>query len=437
MRRLTMVELNEFNRELLEQAAAQMDVPSIGRVLELRRTSTRTDDVYQDGSLEPWVQWVSIHTGVPYGAHGVLHIGDLPDEGLPQIWETLSDRGVSSGVWGVLNGARRRADNCHFFVPDPWTFHERAHPESLHGLIALPRFLAKNRLHVVQGRLLRHGARLALAFANPRRLVGAMQQLPTILKMATRDPARAYVYFSAFEYLAAKRFAEMKRRHDPSFSVLFLNLLAHAQHYYWSPLDLSNNARMRYVLKYVDLALAEVFSALRDDEQLVVLNGFEQVNIAHDEPHHVYRQRDHLRFLRERLDVTPVSVDAHMTNDAHLIFETEGELERAVAALSSARVNGEPLFELQRYAEHRTKLFFRVCYGRPLPPNSDYQIEGRTFRFWDDFESLGTHTGRHAPSGTVYSTLPDIPDRVANHEVLKTISAYFGVPSWPVVPPAA
>jgi hypothetical protein len=53
---------------------------------------------------------------------------------------------VSSIVWGFMNGNRSNATACKVFVPDPWTFSEDAYPAEYQGLIALPRYLAKNYL---------------------------------------------------------------------------------------------------------------------------------------------------------------------------------------------------------------------------------------------------------------------------------------------------
>jgi hypothetical protein len=86
------------------------------------------------------VQWVSVHTGVPSSQHGVKNLGDVPNLAEDQIWERWSRRGLSSIVWGVMNGDRRKAENCRIFIPDPWTFSESAYPRNFQGLIALPRY---------------------------------------------------------------------------------------------------------------------------------------------------------------------------------------------------------------------------------------------------------------------------------------------------------
>lgn len=143
---MLLIELNEFNRELLQNIATRHGLKHLQRVLGRSRASTFTSDEYDTGFLEPWVQWVSVHTGVPSSRHRVKNLGDVPNLVEDQIWERWSKRGLSSVVWGVMNGNRRNAAACRVFVPDPWTFSEDAWPAEYQGLIGLPRCLAKNYL---------------------------------------------------------------------------------------------------------------------------------------------------------------------------------------------------------------------------------------------------------------------------------------------------
>lgn len=427
-RRLTLFELNEFNLALLERAAAELRLPAIAHLLTLRRFRTATRDSYDDRSLEPWVQWVSIHTGAPLADHGVRHIGDIPPAHFPQIWEALSDRGVTTGVWGVLNGARRAAPTCRFFVPDPWTFSERAWPSQLDDLIALPRFLAKNRLHLIQPRAAVDAIRLARAFRNPQHLLALARRAPRTATEFPRGARRAYTWFTPFEYLSAQRFIEWKNRTDPEFSLIFINMLAHAQHYYWRDDGERLAPELVYVLRYVDRVAQLVLDSLQPGEELIVANGFEQFQLPPDHDHHVYRPRDHARLLR-LIDLVPTAIDAHMTNDAYLSFADSATAQRAAEALSGASIEGARLFDVRPDPEHPERLFYQVAFGRSLPSEAWFDLRGRRHAFWEHFDSLGTHTGRHGTRGDVLTTL-DPPDAmVENHELYRWILGLYDTPT--------
>ena len=102
---MLLIELNEFNRSLLQSIAARHGLKHLQLVLGWSRASTFTSDEYDTGFLEPWVQWVSVHTGVPSSQHGVKNLGDVPNLAEDQLWERWSKRGISSVVWGVMNGS--------------------------------------------------------------------------------------------------------------------------------------------------------------------------------------------------------------------------------------------------------------------------------------------------------------------------------------------
>jgi hypothetical protein len=144
---MLLVELNEFNKDLLKSAAESLKLKNIQKILALTEFHTITDDTYDSGYLEPWVQWVSVHTGTPSAKHQIKHLGDVPNVTEPQIWERLSEKGVTCGVWGAMNASRNAARNCLFFLPDPWTFTELGYPEPLNQLLDLPRYISKNYLN--------------------------------------------------------------------------------------------------------------------------------------------------------------------------------------------------------------------------------------------------------------------------------------------------
>lgn len=424
--KITLLELNEFNLDLLERGTRELRLPSVERLLDLTRFQTTTQDSYQDRSLEPWVQWVSIHTGVPSTEHGVRHIGDLPSQDHVQLWEALSEAGVSTGIWGVLNGARRQAETCRFFVPDPWTFSERASPAPLDDLIALPRFMAKNRLNLAQPRALFDAARLGRAFARPRDLVALARQARRALPEVPRGARRAYTWFTPFEFLSAQRFARFKHEADPQFCLLFINMLAHAQHYYWRDVGGRLGPELSYVLRFVDRVAELVLDGLRPGEELIVASGFEQFQLPSTHDHHVYRPRDHGRFLG-LIGERPVEVDAHMTNDAYLGFADASATERAVQALEGAEVCGEPLFDVHRSAHRPNCLFYQVRFGKSLPQDATFTLAGQSYAFWEHFDSLGLHTGRHGTRGDVLTTLPPPGPSIPNHELFHWITGQYGV----------
>jgi hypothetical protein len=116
---MLLIELNEFNRDLLQRLSTTHGLKNLDRVLGWNSAVTWTSDEYETGFLEPWVQWVSVHTGVPSNQHRVKNLGDVPNLAEDQLWERWSKHGLSSVVWGVMNGNRRHAAACKVFGVRP------------------------------------------------------------------------------------------------------------------------------------------------------------------------------------------------------------------------------------------------------------------------------------------------------------------------------
>jgi len=77
--KLILLELNELAPDLMTQFIEAGDLPNFRR---LRQESTLyTTDAGEDPpNLEPWIQWITVHTGVPFSEHRVFHLGDADEK---------------------------------------------------------------------------------------------------------------------------------------------------------------------------------------------------------------------------------------------------------------------------------------------------------------------------------------------------------------------
>src|SRR5688572_7063566 len=90
---LLFLELNEINFEYLEAYIARGELPAFRDFFARHGYSETTSEQRYD-ELEPWIQWVTAHTGKSLSEHGVFRLGDIVDHDLPQIWERLEDLGL-------------------------------------------------------------------------------------------------------------------------------------------------------------------------------------------------------------------------------------------------------------------------------------------------------------------------------------------------------
>ena len=423
-KRVFLLELNEFNLQLLESGARELDLKNLQKLLAFSRIQTVTKDAYESDFLEPWVQWVSIHTGVDSSKHKIKHLGDLSHLRVTQLWEELSERGITSGVWGAMNASRGRAELAKFFLPDPWTASENAYSEELQALLDPIRYLSTNYLNRSNKIFLKKLKGIFRLFRANGLVWAFLKELLYLSKNLLQYGCKSFVFISIFDYLSTLLFVQYKKRYDPDFSILFLNSLAHLQHHHWKQLNPMQSPPLVYGLRYIDKILGVLFDAIEEGEVFFVANALSQKNTSEEKPWILYRQKDQKQFL-DQLNIAHTRVESLMTHDAHIYFASEKMMQLAKKALSNLSVFGQKLFLVEESAEDRNKLFYRIAFTDEIPAETMFLHAGVEYRFFDLFQVIVKRTGKHIPTGIVLVNQKSSVEQMPNHELFHTIVGYY------------
>lgn len=418
------LELNEFNVELLTSAIRTYDLPFLSKILKMPRADYKMPDKYDSGFLEPWVQWVSVHSGLPSCLHQIKHLGDVPDLAFEQCWETLSHHGISTGIWGVMNGARRNTKQTTFFLPDPWTFSENAYPNELNNLLDLPRYISKNYQSLSKLALLGKGLKLLKFILTSGAAFNIMKETLALLKHIIRHGKKHFVFISCFDYISTLLFAEYKKKYQPQCSILFLNSLAHLQHHHWNEGPQTVTPEILFGLKYIDKIIGYLLQQFPQDA-IVMHNGLSQMNTNHEKPWVLYRQKNPIMMLKD-LGVPITHVEQHMTHDGHLFFASSTDCESAFEKLKKTTIKGQALFHVERNTCDNRKLFLMLNFTDALEDKSvTFTYDGKKFPFFDHFDEIVTRTGRHIPMGTIYSDSIEFKGIVHNYDFNQYLFHYL------------
>ncbi|MDQ7730926.1 hypothetical protein [Halomonas sp. SpR8] len=420
---MLVIELNEFSADLLRKIAGRENLTFLQEVLQWHQDRSWSEDTYDSGFLEPWVQWVSVHSGVPSTTHQIKNLGDIPSLSAKQIWEKWSDKGQSSVIWGVMNGSRGTADKCHAFIPDPWTFSENAYPSEYTSLIELPRYLAKNYLDISKRKVALSGSKLLASMirhTSSRDFLDAMRFLVQGLKQF--GPAHI-VFIVFFEYLSAMAFLRATKRFQPDHAILFLNTLAHTQHHYWLSRDGHSCPQLAFAAKAINEILTKVFQKAPPSlgEKKCVMNALSQTCTL-DEPAWILHRPHNPASFIELLGIKPISIEPLMTHDAHLHFSTQERTQEAYDILRSVEINGKPMLHVEKNLTDSRVLFYRLDFFNPVDDSTVFQHNGTQSRFKEHFASIVKRTGKHIPEGTVLTNWEAFDRSIYNHEILETLT---------------
>lgn len=294
------IALNELNFDFIREYSLQGHLPHFKMLLDkYPLIVTESEKEYE--LLEPWIQWVTVHTGKTYDEHKIFRLGDIVEhQNLSQLFEELESAGKSVGAISPFN-ADNRLKNASFFVPDPWTktkvsgnWFIKSFYEAIHQAV---NDNAQNKITL--------GSLTALAFAFlffvPITKWGAY--IGNVLNR--KKPGMKAI---VLDNLLSDVFYALWKRKKPDYAHLFLNSGAHIQHHYlfnstaykgklknpewycpkdWDPLI--------YVLKSYDALIGKFLK--HDGIKICIATGLHQQ--AHEKITYYWRLKDHSTFLNE------------------------------------------------------------------------------------------------------------------------------------------
>lgn len=432
MTKLAVLELNELNFELLERYIVRGRLPNFARFFAHHGYCETTSEV-RYAELEPWIQWVTAHTGRRFSEHGIFRLGDAVDSGVPQIWEQLeSEHGVKAGAISPMNAANRLCDPA-FFVPDPWTPTSAAGSWLLQGLSeAVSQAVNDNAQKRITPRSL---CFLLLGLARYARVANYGAYLRLVAGVFTRPWNR--VRF--LDLFLSDIFVSLTRAKRPGFCTLFVNGAAHLQHHYMlsSPLVAAEQNNPAWYLKAdadpvgdiyrtYDYILGAVVNAL-PDYRVMLVTGLHQDPCP--SPIFYWRPREHAALL-EKLGCVFAGVQPRMSRDFIVSFAKRADLERCVAILEKAQIDGSQAFKVE---DRGGEIFVELIYARDIREHDKLvsgEVEIPGFRSHVIFVALknGVHNGvgYFSDSGR---RAEDLPSRMPLTQIHGEILGIFGSPA--------
>jgi len=405
---LLFLEFNEINLESVRYYADRQLLPNLHRLIENNGWAiTTSEQRYED--VEPWIQWVTAHSGRSLDEHRVFRLGDIVQHELPQIWESLEARGLRVGALGPMNAAHRLRDPA-FFVPDFWT----------QTRTSAPRVLA--RLHEAVSQLVSDNAEARLTPGSTAALLmglavyAAPRNYALYVSLVMTSRSRPWRRAILLDLLLNDVFVSLVRDRSPDFATLFLNAGAHIQHHYLFSSQCYRGQHRNpewYVAAGVDPVLEvyrvydRILGAIRTEfpaARVMIATGLHQD--PHGEGTYYWRLRRHTHFL-DRIRVPFVRVEPRMSRDFLVVCRDTEQALQAQARLASAIANadGLPLFQVDNRG---VDLFVTLTYPREISTGFEITVGQETFSGLDqDVVFVALKNGQHNGTGYFLDTGAD------------------------------
>lgn len=368
-----LIGLNEINFAFIEKYIAKGELPTFKKIFE-KYGYARTTSESRYELLEPWIQWVSIHTGKAYDEHGVFRLGDIVDRpDLKQLWEIAEEKGLLVGAVSPFN-ARNNLKKACFFVPDPWTVTEASGTKLVRELSAAVSKAvnnnANNKLDKKAAIVLLKGF---LSFVPTSRYPAYLKLILNIHRKATKA--------AILDNILSDVFIALWKKYKPDFSSLFLNSGAHEQHHYMFNAGVyegqlknpdwyikSDEDPVLDILREYDAVMAKM---LKLNCRLFIATGLHQNPHLHDT--YYWRLKDHKAFL-DLLHISYAEINPRMSRDFLIVCENNQSALETQQKLQKVTLNGIPVFTIDNRED---SLFVELTYDRNVSKNDMIQLDGK------------------------------------------------------------
>lgn len=407
-----LLELNEISFDLVRAYIGRGYLPTLERLLSRHGlTETTSEQKYEE--LEPWIQWVTAHTGLTLGEHGVFRLGDIIDHDLPQIWEELEALGYRTGAVSPMN-AKNRMREPAFFLPDPWT-----------RTFASAPFVIR-KLHEAMVQIVNENAS---ARASPNSLfwlaVGTLlnarrKNYCLYARLLGRAFSRPWSRAIFLDLLLSDLFIGQVRRSRPHFASLFVNAGAHIQHHYMFSSRAYTGGRRNpewylppgedpvlEIYAVYDRIVANLEAAL-PEYRLMIATGLHQE--PHDQVTFYWRLRNPEQFLK-RISVPYRRVEMRMSRDFVVMCDSKEMAAQAACLLSdTVGSDGTPVFEVDNRGSN---LFVMLSYPFDISPEFEIVVGNTRYdKIKEEVVFVALKNGKHNGIGYFIDTGVDECDRL-------------------------
>jgi hypothetical protein len=445
--RMILLEFNELSPVLMEKFINAGKLPNFKRLRDGSHAFvTEADAPAPD--LEPWIQWVSVHSGIPYSEHQIHHLGDGHEFDRKLIWDLLSDEGKSVWVCGSMNINYQTPING-WVLPDPWV--KRLDPTPADVLDPYYKFVSANVQEHTSGNvdltradqiaflrfMVRNGLRPATVGAIVKQLAGERRADVGWKRAVILDRLQSDLFESHF------------KRARPDFSTLFLNSTAHYQHLYWRNMEPEHfkvkpdpgeqevyQEAILFGYQQMDQLVGRLLKLAGEDTVLVLVTALsQQPSLKYEDigGKNLYRPSNFQRLIEEAGITDPVEVTPVMAEEFNVDFESEEAAIAGKAKLEALRVGDQPAMAAKL---ERKGLRCQCLIWTPLEPDARLTVDGdgRGVPFFDIFYRLDLlKSGQHHPDGLLWFHDPRggssrNEGRVQLTAIVPTILEMFGAP---------
>ena len=422
-KKLIFIQLNEINFDHLKKYTRDYNFKFFNKNFFKKLKTSTSEENYE--LLEPWIQWVSIFTGLNAKEHNVFRLGDSENKKFLNIYEHLENKGYIVGAIGPMN-LNGNLKKPAFFIPDPWS---ELSPDNnlMNRLITktIKKFVNENsskNKSIIDYIMLLLIFMVHFRFRNIKILI-------KLLKNLNKHWNKALL----FEFIINNIHLKKIDKHQPDFSSIFFNSGAHIQHHYF--FNSNYNGKIKnpewYVKKnydpifdmfiFYDEILFEYMNNPKYD--LILATGLRQV--PYDRVKYYYRLRNHEEFLK-KISIKFKKVIPKMSRDFVIKFHNFDEAKVAKDTFNQINLlNNKDIFSIDL---KNNSIFVTLTLNDEISEEYLIKIENNISLNLSKFVNfIAIKNGMHDKKGYYYSNFENPTFENAQHvkKIFNVVENYF------------
>jgi len=428
---VVLLEFNELSPILMDRFIAEGWLPNFKRLRDASAVFV-TESEEPAPNLDPWIQWVNVHTGVPQAEHGISRLSQGHKLQHRCVWDVVTAEGDPVWICGSMN-IRYDDGAPGYFVPDPWSTDVKPHPDSLAPYF---RFIQQNILEYSNQRVpLTRGDYVAFLRFMAANGLSLHTVNSTIRQLISEKTQRRVRWRRAFiqDKLQFDVFRAVYHRIKPRFSTFFLNSTAHMQHVYWRNMEPEHftlaprseeqesfASAILHGYQEMDDLVGRFLKLLGNDAIIVLATGLSQQPCLAFEAaggKHGHRVID-LEALASFIGITAPHKSARvMAGQFWVHLENVEEATDAAAKLAALRVGEEPALLVKREG---SSVFLSCAINHAVDRDALLQITGsdRSIPFFEMFHLVEEmKSGMHHRDGILWIRHPHLAHSVHEEKV--------------------
>lgn len=453
-RKVLLLEFNEITWTVADRFIREGKMPHLAR-LKAEGTSAAPEALERAPHLDPWISWVTLHTGVDMSVHGAMVLEqDVTTLRAKRTWDYALEAGKTIGVFGSISAYPPRPVPG-FMVPGPFAPGNETYPRFVEPAQALNRKYTQVHHRNAEADSLVDMARMGVDLLKLGLTPETCARVALQLATERVKPWLHWKRVSLQPYVNYDFFSRLYSMFTPDFATWHSNHCAHYQHHYWrswddtgftTPATAEEKKRyggaMPHGYAVLDDLLGRFTRLVDDDTVIVICSALGQKPYIHElypEGKVCVKFKDVQKVLelvgaKGIGDVVPV-----MDPQWNVRISDAGERARVRDALLAVRRENAPTpdaITVEEVGEILTitprslaKMDGRAVYHFPTPDGGK-----RTFKFDELFKGYGDtpKEGMHDPVGMLLLYGPGIErglfiDQTTDLDIAPTVLSLMGI----------